>query len=153
MVNYLITMSYFIESDLLLLIAAATVINSRCTGATAIGLAVSVIVFTMSSIITILVKANKKARRVDLATRRTAQVRLSRNEEQDPGQQPLTRKVTAAPESICTTNATIYDDDDTDYERVKVAVIPTDENIAYGNPAREQTETNTNEEQVYAQIR
>jgi hypothetical protein len=129
-------MSYF---------AAATLFNSRCTGATAtasafaIGLTVSVIVFTFI-IIVVLVKANKKARRIDLATWRRAQ---ARPEEEDPGQQPLTRKIKAASESNCTTiaNATIYD------EIVKV------ENIAYDNPEIEQTESNTNKEHVYAQIR
>jgi hypothetical protein len=124
---------------------AATVINSRCTGATAtasvfaIGLTISVIVFTFI-IIVVIVKANKKARRIDLATWRRAQ---ARPEEEDPGQQPLTRRITAASESKCTTvaNATIYD------EIVKV------ENITYDNPAIEQLETNTNKEHVYAQIR
>jgi hypothetical protein len=79
----------------------------------------------------------------------------SRHEEEESGQQPLTRKITATSESTCPTNTTIYDDDDTDYEIAKVAVIATNENIAYGNPAREhcQTETNTNKDHVYTQIR
>ena len=97
-------------------------------------------VFT-STIIIVLVKANKKARRIDLATWRRAQ---TGHEEEDPGQQPLTRRITAASESKCTTvaNATIYD------EIVKV------ENMAYDKPEIEQTETcNTNQEHVYAQIR
>jgi hypothetical protein len=63
------------------------------------------------------------------------------------------RNIKATSESTCITNAIIYDVDDTDYEIAKVAVIPTNENIAYGNPVREQTETNTNEEHAYAQIR
>ena len=93
-----------------------------------------------SIIIIILVKANKKPRRIDLSTWRRAQ---TGHEEEDPaGQQPLTRRITAASESKCTTvtNAAIYD------EIVKV------ENIAYDKPAIEQTETDTNKEHVYAQI-
>ena len=101
-------------------------------------LTISVIVFT-SIIIIVLVKANKKARRIDLATWRRAQ---TGHEEEDPaGQQPLTRRITAASESKCTTvtvaNAAIYD------EIVKV------ENIAYDKPV---IETDTNKEHVYALI-
>ena len=101
-------------------------------------LTISVIVFT-SIIIIVLVKANKKARRIDLVTWRRAP---TGHEEEDPGQQPLTRRITAASESKCTTvtNAAIYD------EIVKV------ENIAYDKPVIEQTETDTNKEHVYALI-
>ena len=80
-----------------------------------------------------MVKANKKARRIDLATWRRTH---ASHEEEDPGQKPLTRRITAVSESNCTTctvaNATIFYD-----EIVKV------ENIAYDKPAIEQTETNT----------
>ena len=99
------------------------------------------IVFT--SIIIVVIKANKRARSIELATRRRA--RLSRYEDQDPAsQQP--RRIT---ESECTTNATIYDD--MDYEITKVAVMATNKNIAYDNPAIEQTESEVKEHE-YAQI-
>ena len=96
-----------------------------------------------TSIIIVLIKANKRARRIDLATRRRA--RLSRYEEEDPTQQPRT----TASES--TVNTTIYDD--MDYEIAKVAVIATNKNIAYADTvmAIEQTESNVKEHE-YAQI-
>ena len=102
----------------------------------AIGLTISTIVFT--SIIIILVKAKKTARRTVLATQSRA--RLSRHEEQNPvSQQP--RRITATSESRA--NTTIYDDD-MDYEMAKMAVMATNKNIAYeGVYAKEH---------VYAQI-
>jgi hypothetical protein len=124
-----------------------TVINSRCTGATAsasvfaIGLTISVIVFI--SVIIVLLKVNIKARRFELATRRRAQGKLSSHEEQDPGQQ-LRR--TTIPES--TVNTTIMD-----YEIAKVAVIATNKNIAYADTAIGQTESSVKDlEHEYAQI-
>ena len=64
------------------------------------GLTISIIVFT-----SIIIK-KKKAHRTDLATWRRAH---ASHEEEDPGQQPLTRRITAASESKCTAvaNATI----------------------------------------------
>ena len=121
----------------------ATVISSRCTCTTtiatasviAIGLMISIIVFT--SIIIVLVKANKKARRIDLATRRREQERLSSHEEP---------RSTTVPES--TINPTIMD-----HERAKGAVIATNGNIAYADVAIGQTQSNFKElEHEYAQI-
>jgi hypothetical protein len=129
---------------------AGSIVNSGCVGATAsasifaIGLTISVIVFT--SIIIVLIKANKRARRIDLATRRRA--RSSRYEEQDPGQQPRRTMATTALES--TVNTTIYDD--MDYEIAKVAVIATEKNIAYADTAIGQTESPYVKEHEYAQI-
>ena len=59
-----------------------------------------------------MIEANKRARSIELATRRRA--RLSRYEDQDPASQ-LPRRIT---ESQSTTNTTIYDD--MDYEIAKV---------------------------------
>lgn len=98
-----------------------------------------------------MVKVNKRASRIDLATWNRAG--LSGHEEQDQGQQTLARGVTPDPTatSESTTNATL-DDDDMDY--AKVAVIATNKNIAYDRtPAIEQTKFNANKEHVYAQIR
>ena len=66
------------------------------------------------------------------------------HEEEDPGQQPLTGRITAALESKCTTvaNAAICDE----------IIVQMENNIAYDKPVIEQTETGTNKEQVYAQI-
>ena len=97
-----------------------------------------------TSIIIVLIKANKRARRIDLATRRRA--RLSRYEEEDPTQQPRTTEL----ESTVNTSR-IYDD--MDYEIAKVAVMATNKNIAYADTimAIEQTESNVKEHE-YAQI-
>ena len=118
-----------------------TEFNSRCTCTEttaiatvfAIGLAISVIIFT--SIIIILVKANKKAHRSDLASRRREQARLSSHEEP---------RRTTAPES--TTSTTMMD-----HERAKEAVIATNRNIAYADVAVGQTQSNFKEsEHEYA---
>ena len=120
-----------------------TEFNSRCicTGTTAtasvfaIGLTISVIVFT--SIIIVLVKANKKARRSDLASSRREQTRLSSNEES---------RRTTAPES--TINTTMMD-----HEKAKVVVIATNKNIASADVAVGQTQSNFKEsEHEYAQL-
>ena len=120
-----------------------TEFNSRCTctGTTAtasvfaIGLTISVIVFT--SIIIILVKANKKAHRSDLASRRREQERLSSHE--------VPRR-TMAPESIISTTMM-------DHKRAKEAVIATNRNIAYADVAVGQTQSNFKEsEHEYAQL-
>ena len=111
----------------------ATTISSACIGATAsasifaTGLTISIIVFT--SIIIAMAKANKRARSIELATRR--RVRLSRCEEHSQ----LGRTVTTE----STTATTISDN--MDYEIAKVAIIATNKNIAYGDPVARQTET------------
>ena len=132
-----------------------SIVNSGCVGAIAsasifaIGLAISVIVFT--TVIIVLIKANKRARRIELAARRRA--RLSRYEE-NPGashDQPPRRRTMEA-ESTFNTSTTIYDD--MDYEIAKVAVIATNKNIAYADTVMGQTEPNVKEHDVheYAQI-
>ena len=107
----------------------------------AVGLVISVTVFI--SIIIVVIKANKRARSIELATRR--RTRLSRYEDQDPANQQPRRTI----ESECTTNASIYDD--MDYEIAKVAIIATNKNIAYDNLAIEKTGSNIKEHE-YAQI-
>ena len=100
------------------------------------------IVFT--SIIIVLVKANKRAQSIELAIQRRA--RLSRYEE-DPQLQSR-RMIT----SESTTNTTIYD---MDYQiAIEGVIIATDKNIAYDDPCQPitgQTETKV-AEHVYAQI-
>ena len=89
-----------------------------------------------------MVKANKRAQSIELATRRRA--RLSRYEE-DPQLQPR-RMITKE----TTTNTTIYDD--LDYEiTVKGVDIATDKNIAYDDPITGKAEMKV-AEHVYAQI-
>ena len=84
-----------------------------------------------------MIKANKK------------RARSSRHEEQDvPDQQPLASlRATAVPGS--TPIVTIYDDD---YDVAEVAIIATNKNIAYENPAIQQTDSSASVEHEYAQI-
>ena len=129
-----------------------SIVNSGCVGAMAsasifgIGLAISVIVFT--SIIIVLIKANKRARRIELATQIRA--RLSRYEENLASHDQPPRRRTMEAES--TLDTTIYDD--MDYEIAKVAVIATNKNIAYADTAMGQTAERNVKEHVheYAQV-